>query len=207
MGFSVCVSSEAATCSSLSSLLPSLRPSRPRLIPSTATTEQECSLTPTGMPMASPTLVFPSVLPLVWTPSPRELFPLPTTTARGPLMLRLIPTILVAMPTVFPLVIPLARTPSPRALMPPPRDTLLTPTATSDTNTDTSDTTTARGPLTPTTLVVMLPSLTLPTVLLPPLFPSDPPPVWTPSPRVLMPPPRDTLLTPMATSVTTTVKS
>merc|ERR1711974_378735 len=162
-----------------------------------------------GMPMASPTLVFPSVLPLVWTPSPRELFPLPTTTARGPLMLRLIPTTLVATPTVFLSVIPLARTPSPRALMPPPRDTLLTPTATSDTDTDmlgTSDTTTARGPLTPTAVVVM-PSLTLPTVLLPPLSPSDPPPVWTPSPRALIPPPRDTFPTPMATLVTTTVKS
>merc|ERR1711990_922717 len=207
MGFSVCVSSEAATCPSLSSLLPSLRPSRPRLIPSTATTEQECSHTPTGMPMASPTLVFPSVLPLVWTPSPRELFPLPTTTARGPLMLRLTPTTLVATPTVFLSVIPLARTPSPRALMPPPRDMLLTPTATSDTDTlATSDTTTARGPPTPTTLVVM-PSLTLPTVSLPPLCPSDPPPVWTPSPRALTPPPRDTFPTPMATSVTTTVKS
>merc|ERR1712189_129931 len=115
-------------------------------------------------------------------------------------MPRLIPTILVATPTVFLSVIHLARTPSPRALMPPPRDMLLTDTAT-------SDTTTARGPLTPTTLVVMLPSLTPPTVLLPPLSPSDPPPVWTPSPRVLTPPPRDTLLTPRATSVTTTVKS
>merc|ERR1712032_1015313 len=66
-GFSVCVSSEAATCSSLSSLLPSLWPSRPRPIPSTATTE--LSHTPTAMP----SLVFPSVLPLVWTPSPRVL--------------------------------------------------------------------------------------------------------------------------------------
>merc|ERR1739842_243327 len=55
-------------------------------------------------------------------------------------------------------------------------------------------TTTARGPLTPTTLVVML-SL---------VSPSDPPPVWTPSPRALMPPPRDTLLTPTATSDTDT---
>merc|ERR1712212_1249769 len=207
MGFSVCVSSEAATCSSLSSLLPSLWPSRPRPIPSTATTE--LSHTPTAML----SLAFLSVLPLVWTPSPRvltpcprELFPLPTTTARGPLMLRLTPTTLVATPMVFLLVIPLARTPSPRALMPPPRDTLLTPTATSDTDMlATSDTTTARGLLTPTTLVVM-PSLTLPTVLLPPLSPSDPPPVWTPSPRALTPPPRDTFPTPMATSVTTTVK-
>merc|ERR1711936_175231 len=99
-------------------------------------------------------------------------------------------------------------TPSPRVLMPPPRDTLLTPTATSDTDTDTSATT-ARGPLmprlTPTTLVAM-PSPTLPTVSLPPLSPSDLPPVWTPSPRALMHPPRDTFPTPMATSDTTTVK-
>merc|ERR1712086_992284 len=100
-------------------------------------------------------------------------------------------------------------TPSPRALMPPPRDMLLTPTPTTDTDTDTSATT-ARGPLTPaltpTTLVAM-PSLPLPTtVSLPPLSPSDPPPVWTPSPRALMHPPRDMLLTPTATSATTTVK-
>merc|ERR1712088_346526 len=160
MGFSVCVSSEAATCSSLSSLLPLLWPSRPRLIPSTGTA------TDSHTPTATPTLVFPSDLPLVWTPSPR-------------------------------------------ALMPPPRDTLLTPTATSDTDTDTSATT-ARGPLmprpTPTTLVAM-PSPTLPTtVSLPPLSPSDPPPVWTPSPRALMHPPRDTFPTPTATSDTTTVK-
>merc|ERR550519_2481144 len=149
-GFSVCVSSEATTCSSLSSLLPLLWPSRPRLMPSTATATD--SRTPTASPMASLTLVFPSDLPPVWTPSPR-------------------------------------------ALMPPPRDTLLTPTATSDTDTDTSATT-ARGALTPrltpTTLVVM------PTLV----SPSDPPPVWTPSPRALMHPPRDTLLTPTATSDT-----
>merc|ERR1711918_118247 len=157
MGFSVCVSSEAASCSSLFSLLPLLWPSRPRLMPSTATA------TDSHTPMASPMLVCPSDLPLVWTPSPR-------------------------------------------VLMPPPRDMLLTPTATSDTDTDTSATT-ARGPLmprlTPTTLVVM-PTLE---------SPSDPPLVWTPSPRALMHPPRDTLLTPtvtsdtpMATSDTTTVK-
>merc|ERR1712037_908236 len=203
MGFSVCVSSEATTCSSLSSLLPLLWPSRPRLMPSTATA------TDSRTPTASLTLAFPSVHPLVWTPSPRELFPLPTsatTTARG----LLTPTTLVAMPSlVSPSDPPPVWTPSPRALMPPPRDTLLTPTATSDTDTDTSATT-ARGPLTPrltpTTLVAM-PSLTLPTtVLLPPLSPSDPPPVWTPSPRALMHPPRDTFPTPTATSDTTTVK-
>merc|ERR1712037_787837 len=54
-------------------------------------------------------------------------------------------------------------------------------------------TTTARGPLTPTTLVAM-PSL---------VFPSDHPPDWTPSPRALMPPPRDMLLTLTDTSATT----
>merc|ERR1719237_1876184 len=151
-------------------------------MPSTATA------TDSRTPTASPTLAFPSVYPLVLTPSPRELFPLPTlatTTARGPLTL----TTLVAMPSlVFPSDPPPVWTPSPRALMPPPRDMLLTPTATSAT--------TARGPLTPrltpTTLVAM-PSL---------VFPSDPPPVWTPSPRALMHPPRDTLLTPTATSDT-----
>merc|ERR1712037_316048 len=175
-------------------------------MPSTATATD--SRTPTALPM----LAFPSVHPLVLTPSPRELFPLPTlptwatTTARGPLT----PTTLVAMPSlVFPSDPPPVWTPSPRALMPPPRDTLLTPTATSDTDTDTSATT-ARGPLTPRltpTTSVAMPSLTLPTtVSLPPLSPSDPPPVWTPSPRALMHPPRDTFPTPTATSDTTTVK-
>merc|ERR1739840_77314 len=172
-------------------------PSRPRLMPSTATA------TDSRTPTASPTLVFPSDLPLVWTPSPRdltqsprELFPLPTTMARGPLT----PTTSVA--TLL-LVSP---SDPPPVLTPSPRDMLLTPTATSDTDTDTSATT-ARGPLmprlTPTTLVVM-PTLE---------SPSDPPLVWTPSPRALMHPPRDTLLTPtvtsdtpMATSDTTTVK-
>merc|ERR1739838_118708 len=140
-----------------------------------------------------------------------------TPTARGPLMLRprLIPTTFVATLTLdlpsptpampllleFPSDPPLVWTPSPRALMPPPRDTLLTPMAT-------SDTTTARGPPTPTTLVDTLatPSPTLPTVPLLLEFPSDLPPVWTPSPRDSMPPPRDTLPTPTATLDTTTVK-
>merc|ERR1712172_420738 len=101
----------------------------------------------------------------------------------------------------FPSDLPPVWTPSPRDLMPPPRDTLLTPTAT-------SDTTTARGPLTPTTLVDTLatPSPTPPTVPLLLESPSDLPLVWTPSPRDSMPPPRDTLLTPTATSDTTWVK-
>merc|ERR1712038_2206410 len=201
MGFSVCVSSEA-TCSSLFSLLPSLRPSRLR--PTTSTATMVLSHTP----MATPLLEFLSDPPLDWTPSPRELFPLPTTTARGPLMLRPIPTTLED--TLLPVSLldtHLARTPSPRALMPPPRDTSLTPTDTLAT--DTWDTTTARGllrlrPIPTTSVVTLFPML--PTVLLPPLSPSDPPLAWTPSPRALTPPPRDTLPTPTATSATTTVK-
>merc|ERR1739840_53124 len=136
-------------------------------------------------------------------------------TARGPLRLRLIPTTLVATLTLdlpsltpampllleFPSDLPPVWTPSPRDSMPPPRDTLLTPTAT-------SDTTTARGPLIPTTLVDTLatPSPTLPTVPLLLESPSDHPLVWTPSPRDSMPPPRDTLPTPTATSDTSWVK-
>merc|ERR1712180_496427 len=158
--------------------------------------------------MATPVLAFLSDPPRDWTQSPRELFPLPTTTARGPLMLRLIPTTLED--TLLPVSlsdIHLARTPSPRALMPPPRDTSPTPTDTLATAT--WDTTTARGPLTlrpiPTTSVVTL-FPTLPMVLLLLLSPSAPPLAWTPSPRALTPPPRDMLPTPTATSATTTVK-
>merc|ERR1712107_279407 len=169
MGFSVCVSSEA-TCSSLFSLPPSLWP-----IPSTVT------MVLSHTPRATPLLAFLSDPPLDWTLSPRELFPLPTTTARGPLMLRLIPTTLED--TLLPVSLldtHLARTPSPRALMSPPRDTSPTPTDTLAT--DTSDTTTARGllmlRLIPTTSVVTL-SPTPPTVLLLPLSPSDPPLAWT----------------------------
>merc|ERR1711934_449881 len=84
----------------------------------------------------------------------------------------------------FPSDPPPAWTPSPRDLTPPPRDTLLTLT----TATDTTDSSTARGllTLTLTTAASGTPS---------PEFPSDPPPAWTPSPRDLTPPPRDTLLT------------
>merc|ERR1719234_1367638 len=92
---------------------------------------------------------------------------LPSLTPATPLLLE------------FPSDPPPVWTPSPRDSMPPLRDTLLTPTAT-------SDTTTARGLLTPTTLVATLatvPSLTLPTVPLLLEFPSDLPLVWTPSPR------------------------
>merc|ERR1712004_953289 len=68
-----------------------------------------------------------------------------TTTARGPLTPRLIPTTSVVtlfptpptvlLPPLSPSAPPLAWTPSPRALTPPPRDTLPTPTATSATTT------------------------------------------------------------------------
>merc|ERR1712240_616508 len=65
MGFSVCVSSEA-TCSSLFSLLPSLRPSRLRPIPSTAT------MVLSHTPMVTPLLAFLSDPPPDWTPSLRD---------------------------------------------------------------------------------------------------------------------------------------
>merc|ERR550519_1491858 len=143
-----------------------------------------------------------SLLPSLWPSRPRLMPSTATATdSRTPTASPM------ASPTlVFPSDPPPVWTPSPRVLMPPPRDMLLTPTATSDTDTDTSATT-ARGPLmprlTPTTLVVM------PTLV----SPSDPPLVWTPSPRALMHPPRDTLLTPTVTSdtlltptVTSTVK-
>merc|ERR1712109_172701 len=148
MGFSVCVSSEA-TCSSLFSLLPSLRPSRLRPTPSTAT------MVLSHTPMVTPLLAFLSDPPLDWTPSPRASMPPPrdtsptptdtlatdtwdTTTARGLLRLRLIPTTSVV--TLFPtlptvLLPPLSPSAPPLALTPPPRDTLPTPTATSATTT------------------------------------------------------------------------
>merc|ERR1711992_248231 len=88
-------------------------------------------------------------------PPPRDTFPTPTdtlatdtsdtTTARGLLTLRLIPTTSVVtlsptLPTVLllplsPSAPPPAWTPSPRALTPPPRDTLPTPMAISATTT------------------------------------------------------------------------
>merc|ERR1712115_583273 len=82
------------------------------------------------------TLLFPSDLPLVLTPSPRDLMPLPrdmllmlmdttdSSTERGLLMLRLIPTTDSDTP-LFPSDPPLVLTPSPRDLMPPLRDMLL----------------------------------------------------------------------------------
>merc|ERR1712080_750325 len=76
--------------------------------------------------------------------------------------------------------LPLVWTLSPRDSMPLPRDMPLMPT----TDTDTTDSSTERGPL---TLMLSTDSDT-------PLFPSDPPLVWPPSPRDWMPLPRDTLL-------------
>merc|ERR1719228_2166884 len=90
-------------------------------------------LTPTTW---ADTLLFPSDLPLVSTPSPRDLMPLPrdmllmlmdttdSSTERGLLMLRLIPTT-DSDTLLFPSDLPLVWTPSPRDLMPPPRDMLL----------------------------------------------------------------------------------
>merc|ERR1719383_523980 len=107
-------------------------------------------------------------------------------TERGPL--RLIPTTW-ADTTEFPSDPPLVWTPSPRDLMPPPRDMLHMLMATMDTDLDTS---TERGPLR------LIPTTWADTTE----FPSDPPLVWTPLPRDLMPPPRAMLLMLMATSDT-----
>merc|ERR1712126_666798 len=144
------------------------------------------------------TLLFPSDLPLVWTPSPRDLMLPPrdmllmlmatldtdtdtdSSTERGPL--RLIPTTWVDT-LLFPSDPPLGWTPSPRDLMPPPRDMLLMLMATSDMDMDT-DSSTERGPLR------LIPTTWADTTE----FPLDPLLVWTPSPRDLMPPPRAMLL-------------
>merc|ERR1712002_383811 len=77
--------------------------------------------------------------------------------------------------------------PSPRDLTLPPRDMLLMPMATLDT--DMEESSTERGPLR------LIPTTWADTTE----FPLDPPLVWTPSPRDLMPPPRDMLLMLMAT--------
>merc|ERR1712112_165510 len=103
--------------------------------------------------------------------------------------LRLIPTTDSDMP-LFPLVLPLVWTPSPRDLMPLPRDMLLMLLATTDM--DTMDSSMERGPLR------LIPTTWADTTE----FPSDPPLVWTPSPRDWMPPPRAMLLMLMATSDT-----
>merc|ERR1712107_705424 len=123
MGFFVCVSSEA-TCSSLFSLLPSLRPILLWLL--------WCSpirpwLRRCWRSFRIPLRTGPhhsGTGPC--DPGSSSRCPL---TARGPLMLRLIPTTLED--TLLPVSLldtHLARTPSPRALMPPPRDTSPTPT-------------------------------------------------------------------------------
>merc|ERR1712115_348225 len=84
--------------------------------------------------------------------------------------------------------LPLVLTPSPRDLMPLPRDMLLMLM-------DTMDSSTERG-LLMLRLIPTTDSDTLP-------FPSDPPLVWTPSPRDLMPPHRDMLLMLMDTTDST----
>merc|ERR1712098_288479 len=139
------------------------------------------------------TSVSPSDPPLVWTPSPRDLMLLPRelllmlmdTTDMDTMDLSmerdpLTPTIL-ADTLLFPSDLPLASTPSPRDLMLLPRDMPPSPT----TDTDTTDLSMERGPL-----MLMLTTASSDTME----FPSDPPLVWTPSPRDLMPPPRDMLL-------------
>merc|ERR1712115_493694 len=168
------------------------------------------------MVMASlmPMQVFPSAPAVDLTLSPREL-PSPTlgildsmdtTLARGllmpMLMLSMLPshTLPLSLMPEFLLDPALVLTPSPRDLMLPPRD--MPPSM--DTLA-TMDTTLARGLL---MLKLMLMLSMLPTLMPPqspmlmPEFPSDPALVLTPSPRVLMPPPRDmppTLDTPLAT--------
>merc|ERR1711955_151827 len=89
---------------------------------------------------------------------------------------------------LFPSDLPLVWIPSPRDLMLPPRDMLLMLMATTDT--DTMDSSMEIG------LLRLIPTTWADTTE----FPSDPPLVWTPSPRDLMPPPRAMLL--MATSDT-----
>merc|ERR1712149_24597 len=81
----------------------------------------------------------------------------------------------------------LVSTPSPRDLMLSPRET-----PPSMDTLDTMDTTLARGLLMLMLMLSMLPTLMPPqSPMLMPEFPSDPALVLTPSPRVLMPPPRD----------------
>merc|ERR1719158_1679293 len=107
------------------------------------------------------------------------------STERDPLTLML--TMASSDTTEFPSDPPLVWTPSPRDWMPPPRD--MPPMLTTDT--DTTDLSTERDPL--TLMLTMASSDTTE-------FPSDPPLVWTPSPRDWMPPPRDML--PMLTTET-----
>merc|ERR1712244_123460 len=106
------------------------------------------------------------------------------------LMLTIVPTATLTPPMPeFPSDPALVLTPSPRDLMPPPRD--FCPMDMVDIPTDTMVTTWARDLL---MLSLRLMLTIVPTVTLtPPMpeFPSDPALVLTPSPRDLMPPPRD----------------
>merc|ERR1711962_617228 len=111
-----------------------------------------------------------------------------SSTERDPL--RLIPTMDSDTP-LFPSDLPLVWTPSPRDLMPLPRDLLLMLMDTTDT--DTTDSSTERGPL------MLIPTMDSDMLL----FPSDLPLVWTPSPRDWVPPPRDMLLMLMDTTDST----
>merc|ERR1712134_34793 len=174
---------------------------------------------PTAMASLMPMLVFPSAPAVVLTQSLRDLlFPLilgildtmDTTLARGLLMLMLmlsmLPTLTLPLSLMpeFPLAPALVSTPSPKVLMLPPRD--MPPSM--DTL-DTTDTTLARGLL--MLMLSMLPTLMPPrSPMLMPEFPSDPALVLTPSPRVLMPPPRDmppTSDTPLATMLASKLES
>merc|ERR1719187_2944864 len=146
-------------------------------------------------------LVFPSAQALALTQSPRVLMlphrdmslitdmldmDMATILARGLLMPMLMPTMLILMlMLVFPLAQALVLTQSPRGLMLPLRDMYHT----TDTLDMAMDTTLARGLLMPKLMPTML------TLMLMPVFPSDPALVLTPSPRVLMLPPRDMCLT------------
>merc|ERR1712098_345496 len=150
------------------------------------------------------TSVSPSDPPLDWTPSPRDLMLLPRelllmlmdTTDMDTTDLSMERDLLTpttwADTLLFPSDLPLVLTPSPRDLMPLPRDMLLMLMDTTDT--DTTDSSTERGPL--MLMLIMASSDTME-------FPSDPPLVWTPSPRDLMPPPRDMLLMLMDTTDST----
>merc|ERR1739842_248275 len=86
-------------------------------------------------------------------------------------------------------------TPSPRDLMPPPRDTLDTDTITDTISASVRLMLTLTMDILDTDMVCMV--LDTPDTdtmeSMPLMFPSDPALVLTPSPRVLMPPPRDTL--------------
>merc|ERR1711902_77356 len=105
-----------------------------------------------------------------------------TILARGLLMPMLMPTMLILMlMLVFPSAQALVLTQSPRVLMLPLRDMYHT----TDTLDMDMDTTLARGLLMPTLMPTML------ILMLTLVFPSDPALVLTPSPKVLMLPPRD----------------